>query len=337
LAQTIPTATRSRVPIVNPSLLLVAAMWAAGNLATKWLLDVLDPFALLAARMGIIAALMVGLLLTGPRRSIAFRDALILMTFGGALVAVQVSSFSYAIKMTTASEGSLLISTAPVWTAVIVAALRMERVTPINWLGIAIASGGVAVIVLGPAGGVLADAPARIPGDLLMLASAWLYAGYMVASKRWMQRLGELPVICWTFAAGGLMLAIIGARPLLSADWSRLTVGHWVGLVHVTLTGGFLALLLWYRAIGRTSASGTAVYQYLVPGFAVLGAAAFLHEKIAPLQLIGIGIALAGVCMARVPPDAHVLGSGRSRLTPQRSETTLRPETGQQIGERCRP
>ena len=51
--------------------------------------------------------------------------------------------------------------------------------------------------------------PSRLCGDLLMLASAWLYAGYMVLSRRWMQRLGELPVICWTFAAGGVMLAAV--------------------------------------------------------------------------------------------------------------------------------
>jgi len=309
------THTPSRSPwpprrIVNPVLLLVASMWGAGSLVTKWVLEVLEPPALLALQMGVLSVLMAALLFLGLRRRVALRDWIMLVVLGGGLVAAQLLSYSYAMKMTTASEGSLLISTAPIWTAVMAAMLGMERIAGLNWLGIATASAGVAMIIFGAAGGIVGSAPARLSGDLLMLASAWLYGGYMIISKRWMRRLGELQVICHTFAAGGILLVVVGTRQLFATDWGRITAGHWVGVAYLTFFVGFVGLVLWYRAIARTSASGTAAYLYLMPGISVVGAAIFLGERIAALQLAGIAVTLVGVYLARVPRNRGMVKSG---------------------------
>ena len=64
---------------------------------------------------------------------------------------------------------------------------------------------------------------------------------------------------------------------------------------------GFLGIVLWYRTIGRTTASGTAVYQYLVPGVSCVGAALFLGERLGPVQVAAIFVMLAGVYLARLP------------------------------------
>ncbi len=317
MADTVSSPPRTR-RIVNPILLMVAVMWGASHVVMKWVLEVMEPAALLGLRMGVVAVLMIGLLFIVPRRHLGFRDWLMLAVFGGGLVAAQLLSFTYAMKMTTASEASLLVSTAPVWTAVMVALLRMERVTRLNWLGIAVASAGVAMIVFGAADGLAGNAPARLWGDLLMLASAWMYAGYMVISKRWMRRFGVFEVICHTFSAAGILLVVVGARHLFATGWGEITPGHWIGIAYVTLLAGFVGLLLWYRTISRTSASGTAVYQYLVPGVAVIGAAIFLGDRLTVPQLVGIAVTLVGVYLARVPPDSGLLRSAR----PPEAETS---------------
>ncbi len=309
-----PSETRSRV--VNPTLLVVAVMWGVSHVVMKWVLQVMEPAALLALRMGVLGVLMIGGLFIARRCPLRLRDRLMLVAFGGALVAAQLLSFTYAMKMTTASEASLIVSTAPVWTAAMVALLRMERVTRLNWLGIAVASAGVAMIIFGATEGLAGNAPARLGGDLLMLASACLYGGYMVISKRWMHRFGELQVICHTFAAAGILLVVVGGRQLLATGWAEITPGHWIGIAYVTLLAGYVGLILWYRTIGRTSASGTAVYQYLVPGVAVIAAAIFLGERLAVLQLVGIAVTLVGVYLARVPPGSGSLSPARAAPGP---------------------
>ena len=289
-----------RLPF-NPVLLLVACMWGAGNLVTKWLLGVLEPSALLALRMGLVAVSMTVLLLVTRHPRLPPRDWLMLVVVGGGVVAIQLLSFASAIKMTTASEGSLLISTAPVWTAVLVTVLGMERLTRVNWLGVALASVGVAMLVLGGAGRTFGNAPARVTGDLIMLGSAWLYGGFMVLSKRWMGRIGALHVVGYSFAGSGVILALVGGRSLLATDWTAVTSAHWLGIVYISFFVAFLGVVLWYTTIGRTTASKTAVYQYLVPGVSCVGAALFMGERMAPVQIAGILVMLAGVYLARAP------------------------------------
>ncbi len=302
MAQSDPDARPVSTTVIQPDLLIVSCLWGVGNLLTKVVLDVFEPAGFMALRTGVASILFGALLFTVPRRRIAPRDWLMLTLFGGGVVALQLFSFTYAMKLTTGSEGSLLISTAPVWTAAMVAALGMEQVTRLNWLGIAVASVGVVMIVLGPGSAVPANAPARLTGDAIMIGSAWLYAGYMVLSRRWMQRLGELPVICITFAASGVMLTVLGAHSLSATDWSKVTAGYWLAAGHVTVLAGVLGIIMWYRAIGRTSANRTAVYQYLVPVVSVIGATAFMGERMVMLQLVGIAVTLIGVYAASVPP-----------------------------------
>jgi O-acetylserine/cysteine efflux transporter len=84
-----------------------------------------------------------------------------------------------------------------------------------------------------------------------------------------------------------------------------------VGIAFVTLLASFVGLVVWYRTIGRTSASGTAVYQYLVPGVSLVGAAIFLGDRISGLQLVGIVVTLVGVYLARMRPRSRLPGEMR--------------------------
>jgi len=197
----------------------------------------------------------------------------------------------------------------------------MELVTRLNWLGIVIALGGVAMLIFGAARGDAPSAPARFWGNLLMIASSWLYGGYMVISKRWMQRLGRLQVVCYTFAASGVLLVAVGAPRLGATEWAEVTWGHWAAIAYLTLGAGFVGIVVWYLTIGRTSASGTAAYQYLVPVVSVICAAVFLGERLTALQMAAIAVTLIGVCLARVPPrrgvaDAMAVQAGQSAAEP---------------------
>ena len=71
----------------------------------------------------------------------------------------------------------------------------MELVTRLNWLGIAVALGGVAMIVFGAAHGAEHSAPARLAGDLLMIVSAWLYGAYMAITGLYETMRPDDPVV----------------------------------------------------------------------------------------------------------------------------------------------
>jgi len=83
----------------------------------------------------------------------------------------------------TAGAAALLISTSPIFTAVLSMLLLKERFTIWGWTGLGVSAGGVAMIALGGEGGIALD-----PNALVILVAAAATALYFVVAKRPLQR-----------------------------------------------------------------------------------------------------------------------------------------------------
>jgi len=286
--------------------LSVAIIWGINNVTQKFLLDTFTPSALQCLR-GVVAGVSLLALVVALGRNLraALSASLGYLLGAGLMMGVQMLAFFYALKLTYASEGSLLISTAPVWTTVIVAATRIEVIYPRNWLGILVALGGVAMVVLGATSVGTGSAPHRITGDLIMISSAFLYGLYMVLSRPLMQRHGSLTVTAVALFFSNVIVLPLGLHQLINAPWRDLTSLHWALLAFAIFAGMVYGMGMWYRSINVHGAARTAVYQYLVPLVAVGAAVVFLHEHPTPWQLAGIAVTLYGTYLAHHrPPES---------------------------------
>jgi drug/metabolite transporter (DMT)-like permease len=239
-----------------------------------------------------------GQLLQGNSRGMWLRLGLA----GVLIMGTQQVLFVTGLDLTAAGEGSLLFSTAPIFTALMAAALGHERITPANWVGIAAAMGGCAMVILGGAGAEHVP-ETRVTGDLLMLASAFGYALFMVVSKPLMARYGALKVVTFSFLFALLVIVPFGAQEALTAEWSGLGTMGWVAMFWTVILAGLFGFTAWYWRISKTSASRVAVYQYVVPVVALIAAALLLGERPALLQILGAGLVLVGLYFARRPAD----------------------------------
>ncbi len=300
----VPAATyESPAPPLDFGALSVAIVWGTTAVVQKFLLEVFSPAALQCIRnSGASVLLLAIMLLLGRRIREALSTSFWALLGAGLLMGVQLLTFVYALNLTTASEAALIISTAPVWTALLAAALGLEAIYPRNWMGILVALGGVALIVVGGSLSPVAHAPTRVAGDMLMLLSAFLYGSYMVISKGLMQRHGTLVVITLCACLANVIIVPLGLDQVLAAPWSTLSSLQWLCLVYAIVLGSVYGFVMWYRSIKRTSPARTAVYQYLVPIVAVVTAALFLHERLTLLQFAGIGVTLGGIWVARYHP-----------------------------------
>ena len=61
------------------------------------------------------------------------------------------------------------------------------------------------------------------------------------------------------------------------------------------LIPGLAATLLWFTLVARVGAVKASTFHFLNPFFGITIAALLLHEKIAPLDVLGVGIAAAGI------------------------------------------
>ncbi len=299
---------------VNWPALSVVVVWGIGTVAAKFLLGVFSPAGFLCLRNlagGLILLTAVVLLRRGLRRSL--RVSFFPLLGLGVLMSVQNLSFFGALNLTYANEAMLVFSTSPVWTGLIVAIAGLEVMSPRNWVGFFIALGGVALVVLGAGTTSSSVAPARITGDLIMLASAVLYGVYMILSRPLMQRHGTLVVTAVAMVLSNVVLVPVGLGELIATPWMQLTSLHWVLLAYTIFVGIGYGMIMWYRSVRLVGAARTIVYQYLVPIVTLAAAVAFLHEQPTRWQLAGIAVTLGGVYFA-----SHRPGSPEARPVAQK-------------------
>ena len=191
-----------------------------------------------------------------------------------------------------AGAASLLISAAPVFSALLSVAVLKERLTRLGWLGILLAFAGVVLIALSGGRGLHFT-----PGALLILLAATVAAVYSILSKQLLRRHAALEFTCYSIWAGTLPLLVF-----LPGLLRRLPVAAPPATFAVIYLGIFpaaIAYVLWNYALARMPASLLSSFLYLSPVLASLIAWVWLGEVPALLNLVGGAIAILGVILVQ--------------------------------------
>ncbi|MFJ3194204.1 EamA family transporter [Streptomyces griseoviridis] len=148
-----------------------------------------------------------------------------------------------------------------------------------------VAAFGVSLVVLKAAGSL------DTVGVLAALASTASMSTGTVLTKKWgrPEGVGPLALTGWQLTAGGLLiaplaLAVEGAPPALDAR----AVG---GYLYLALANTAVAYWLWFRGIGRLTATQVTFLGPLSPLTAAVVGWAALDETLTPLQLTGMALA----------------------------------------------
>jgi len=209
--------------------------------------------------------------------------------------------FTVGLQYTTASNSSLLLGTIPVWTAIIATAWRQERIARFQLLGILLSFAGSAVVIA-TGNGNLSLAWESFRGDILTVMTAILAAAAAVMSKPLLQHYSALRLMSISWICGSLFLLPFGVPEMVTQDWAQVSLGAWLALLYSIVLAGVLVWVIYLRSIGEIGATGTAVYNTLIPPMAVLVAILTLGERFTPWQALGAAVVLGGVMLTRLAP-----------------------------------
>lgn len=200
------------------------------------------------------------------------------------------------VSETTAFSNALMIALAPMFSALLLVAWRMERIRGVQVVGMLISLAGVMLFLADKARGGVGI---QTSGDLLSLLAAAFYACYTVAMKPLLRHYPATVVTAYTLSIGAIPVLWLAAPALFTQDWSRVNGAGWSVLLWSSIFPVYVAWTAWSWATARAGVARTNVFLYLVP--IVSGAVAFflLGERFGPLKLVGAALTLSGLVLAR--------------------------------------
>jgi len=263
--------------------------------ATRFVIHATDPVTLGVFRFGTGFLILLPIALTMKSRWPSGRDW-IAVAFLGILFFFAFSVlFNLAYSYTTAARGALTLSTMPLTTMLVGAALGVEKITVRKFAGVFIAVAGVFFALM--AG--LADAPAGAwRGELVMLTATMCMSLYNVWSRPFIARSDPLAFLTAGMGAAALCLLVWALAIHGLAAARQFDLSQWVAVAYLGVIGSAGAFILWVFALSRTSPTKTAVTITVNPVFASIVGALAIGEGIglnliAGLAAVGVGIWIA--------------------------------------------
>ncbi|MET0674644.1 MAG: DMT family transporter [Bradyrhizobium sp.] len=263
--------------------------------ATRYLVNAIDPLAIGSFRFGIGFLLLLPAALLQGGRWPPRMDWLRVGGLGVLYFALFPILFNASLIFTTAARGALALSTLPLLTMVVGAALGSEALTVRKSIGVMVATLGVALALLS---GLAAAPPGAWRGDLLMVAAALCMALYSVWSKPLIARSGPMSFTTMAMGVGAVCLVLISCWRGSFEPVAAFGAPQWLAAIYLGAFGSALTFYLWAFALERTTPTRVAISVTVNPITASLVGAALLNEPLRWNLVAGIVTVFAGIWIA---------------------------------------
>lgn len=200
-----------------------------------------------------------------------------------------------ALGLTMASNVSLLICTAPIFTLILSRIFNGTRMSAHVVSGSLIALGGVAAVVFNGS----ATLDVRPAGDLLTLVAALVWAAYCMLLRALGRRYSSMFITRKVFFYGvATVLVYFIFKPVEIHTGLLMQPQVYGNLLFLGLLASFVCYLTWSAIIKVLGATTAANYIYLIPLVTFVASAYFLSEKLTPVALAGAACIIGGVYIA---------------------------------------
>lgn len=271
-------------------MLVLCFIWSLQQIAIKVIAAQMAPTLQIALRSGVAFVLVAAVMRWRGERFDwrAWRAGLLV----GALFALEYLFVAEALRHTSAGHTVVFLYTSPIFAAIgLHLKLPAERLSPLQWAGIALAFAGVAYAFMG--GGAAAK-QVSVWGDALALAggAAWGATTVAIRTTRLSTTAPNQTVL---YQLAGAFVVLLPAALLLRQTWFTPTPLVWLSLAYQTLAMSFASLLVWFWLLRHYLASRLGVFTFLTPVLGVVLGALLLDEPVTPQFVMGAVVVLLGV------------------------------------------
>jgi drug/metabolite transporter (DMT)-like permease len=280
-------------------------LWGTAIPAVRAGLRYYSPEHLALLRFATACLALAGYAWAARMRPPALRDIPGLAVTGLLAVFVYHMALNYGLKSVSAGPASVLVSTAPIYTALLGTLVLREPLEGRLIAGLLLSLGGATLIGFGEGGGIHFSI-----GVALLLLAALSLSLNVILQKVYLRRYGPLDVTCYSIWLGVVPLFAFGAS--LPAAIMRAPLAVTAGMVYLGVFPISLAYVAWAYVLSHLPAGRAASFTYLMPLISGVTAWIALGEVPTAASFGGAGLILAGVLAVnlkrRVPESVTPVG-----------------------------
>jgi drug/metabolite transporter (DMT)-like permease len=262
------------------AMVMICAIWGLQQVAIKAAEPDISSVLQIAIRSS-VAALAVYLLARFRGEKFRLdRPTLLAGISVGMLFALEFFLVSAGLRYTSASHMAVFLYTAPLFSAIgLHFFIPQERLSIVQWAGIAIAFGGVVLAIAGMGGG--SGGVNQLRGDVygLLAGLSWGGSTIVIRTTR-LSSCSSKQTLLFQLAGAGILLSLLA----MTADnlHFKLSAVGWGSLIFQTVIVSFISYLAWFSLLRSYQASSLGILTFMTPIFGILAGVVILGE---PLQI----------------------------------------------------
>ena len=277
-------------------MIVLCMIWGLQQAILKMAAPDISPLMQIALRSGLAALLLLPLLYLDKTTQLLNRQNLKAGGLVALLFSLEFFLLAQALQLTSASHAVVLLYTAPIFVALgLHWKFPSERLSILQWVGIAIAFLGIVVTFLRvESGSHSALQQQMLWGDLLALAASIAWAATTITVR--LSSLAQAAVTQTLFyQLAGSFVLLFGLAVILGQETIHFTPLVLGSLAFHTLVVSFASFLAWFWLLRNYLASRLGVFSFLTPLFGMTFGVWLLGEKIELNFLIGAVLVLFGI------------------------------------------
>lgn len=287
-----------KTPLLTTYIKLFAAIaiWGGSFIATKIAVREVSPVTVVWLRF-LIGTTILGIF-ARSRKELKInnrKDTLELFWLGFLGITLHQWLQSSGLVTSDASTTAWLVSTTPVFMALLGWLLFREKLTVPVITGIILATIGVLFVVTKGDFQSIFSGRFGAPGDILIILSAPNWALFSVLSRPALDKYSALKVTFYVLLFGWILTSV---QFVLTQGWlefSQLSLAGWASILFLGIFCSALAYIFYNEGVKVFTSTQVGIFLYLEPVVATLVAAIILSEQFGWASFVGAGFIILGV------------------------------------------
>lgn len=283
-------------------MLMCCSIWAVQQIGLKITAADAPPVLQIGLRSGIAAACVLVLIAIRRERISLARNLLVAGVGAGLVFSIEFVLVGESIKFTSASHVVVFLYTAPIFAALgLHWLLPSERLAPMQWAGIAIASAGIAIAFLGHETSESQDLPQMLLGDIFALlgGACWGLSTVIIRGTA-LSRAPGAHTLFYQLATG--FVCMTAAAILMGQGYIIPGPAVFANIAFQGFIVSFFSYLVWFQLLTRYKAGQLGVFSFLTPILGVVAGIVLLGEPLTREFVIGAVCVLAGIITVSAYP-----------------------------------